>query len=384
MRLCVLITILLGLMPLSPAEAIQGHTRLISTWQDTTLFYPSQWSSAAELRVHDKRSLTSSSSFEWGATATSWYRQHPSAWQTVRPNQRIDLTKVTGENDHSTSRGEIDRLAIHATIDRHQLTVGRQAIGFGRIVLYSPLDIIAPFAPDALITDVRPGIDALRWNINLSAASQLQAIHIWGQDNADNSTLVAFEALLDWGDLLLLGGELAGRPMMGAGIAGQWSGIGLKLEATTYGRKPHRDGDDPHDEFTIAAVECDARLFDDVYLTVDYLFNGCGSDKPEDATAILASAFYQEQRAYLSGRHYLISALSAELHPLVTAELFGLLNLEDHSVMIRPGLNVSLSDNLSLDMHYAWLAGHRGSVSQPASEFGDQGDQASVFLSYYF
>jgi len=383
-RLLILLTFLGCLWPLTSAIAVQGHTRLLATWQDTTAYSASQWDSAAELRLHDKQPLTSALSFEWGATATLWYRQHPTRWQAVRPNQQIDLTKVTGEANHCTTQSEIDRLALHANIGRHQVTVGRQAIGFGRIVLYSPLDIIAPFAPDALITDVRPGIDAVRWNINLTAASQLQAIHIWGPDNRENSSLVALESLFDWGDLLLLGGELAGRPLAGAGIASQWGGIGIKLEATTYGRKPHRDGDDPHDEFTIAAVECDARLFDDVYLTVDYLFNGCGSDDPEDATAILASAFYQEQRAYLSGRHYLISVLSAEVHPLVTAELFSLLNLGDHSVMIRPGLSVSLSDNLSLDVHYAWLEGHQGSVSQPASEFGNQGDLASVFLSYYF
>ncbi len=384
MRVLIVLSFFFILFPAQFAAAVQGHSRLLTTYQDSSPVQPSQWIGAVELRLHDNQPLTSSLSWQWGATATGWYRQHPTTWADVQSNQRMDLTHVTGDERHWTTQAEIDRLALHANIGRHQITLGRQAIGFGRIALYSPLDIIAPFAPDALITDVRPGIDALRWNINLTASSQLQAIQIWGQDSGDNSLLLALETLFDWGDLLLLGGELAGRPMLGAGIASQWAGIGIKCEATTYGRKPQQDGNDPHDEFTIAAVECDARLFADVYLTMDYLFNGCGSDHPHEAKTILASAFYQEQRAYLTGRHYLISSLSAELHPLLTVELFSLINLGDHSAMIRPGLSISLSDNLSLDLHYAWLDGHHGTALQPASEFGDQGDLSSLFLSYYF
>nr|WP_320048327.1 hypothetical protein [uncultured Desulfuromonas sp.] len=372
----------LALLP-SAADAIQGHVRVLTTWQDTTTTSLSQWNGAAQLRLHDTYALSSSFSFEWGGTATSWYRQHPTPWQTTHPSQAVDLSKRDGEDDHNTSQLDLDRCALSTTLGRHQITLGRQAIGFGRITLYSPLDIIAPFAPDALITDVRPGIDALRWNVNLSASSQLQAIQIWGEDTTGNGTLVAFETLRNWGDLLLLGGELAGRPMFGLGVAGQWHGVGIKAEAATYGCKPRDEGKDPHDKFTIAALELDARLFADIYLTIDYLFNGCGSDHPKDAAMLLSSAFYQEQRAYLTGRHYLVSSLSAELHPLITMELFTLINLGDGSVLVRPGLNASLSDNLSLDLHYAWMVGKQ-SASVPKSEFGDQGDLATLFLSYYF
>ena len=384
MRLLALTAILLWLvLPLPAADAVQGHVRVLTNWQDTTTMSPSQWNSAAQLRLHDTYSLSPSFSFEWGGTATSWYRQHPTPWQTSHPNQSVDLSKNDGENDHFTSQLDLDRCAFNTTLGRHQITLGRQAIGFGRITLYSPLDIIAPFAPDALITDIRPGIDALRWNVNFNASSQLQAIQIWGEDTTENSTLVAFETLRNWGDLLLLGGKLAGRPMFGIGVAGQWRGVGIKAEAATYGCKPRNDGKDPHDEFTIAALELDARLFADSYLTVDYLFNGCGSDHPQNAATLLSSAFYQEQRAYLTGRHYLMASLSAELHPLITVELFTLLNLGDCSALVRPGLKASLSDNLGLDLHYAWTVGKR-SASGPKSEFGDQGNLATLFLSYYF
>jgi hypothetical protein len=370
----------------TPLWALQGHLRALGSYQDASPAsqQPSQWNSVGQWRLAESFSPSSSLTLELAATATGWYRQHPTPYDEATANQRLDLTHASDDSHHTLYLTNIDRLNLKWSHGDHLITVGRQAIGFGRIVLNSPLDIIAPFAPSALITDVRPGIDALRWNFNPTAASQLQAVQVWGDNRNNNSSVISFEALLDGGDLLFLTGWLGSRPVLGLGLAGQIAGIGIKLEATSYGGKSEQDAEDVHDEFTIAAIEFDARLVDDVYLTVDYLFNGCGSPDAEDIPDLLSSAFYQEQRAYLTGRHYLLVSVSAQLHPLLTLELFTINNLDDQSLLVRPGLTASLSDNLSLDVHYTFFSGSSPHDASPTSEFGGQGDLATVYISYYF
>ena len=70
--------------------------------------------------------------------------------------------------------------------------VGRQAIGFGRIVIASPLDIIAPFPPDAIDTDVRPGVDAVHVTAHYGLDGQVGAVAVLGDVSRHDSWLATW------------------------------------------------------------------------------------------------------------------------------------------------------------------------------------------------
>jgi len=80
----------------------------------------------------------------------------------------------------------------------------------------------------------------------------------------------------------------------------------------------------------------------------------------------------------------------AQLHPLLTIATFGMWNLDDNSWQLRPQLQISLSDNLSLDLAHSFnvgaglATGARPWIKIPQSEFGLYADTTSLFLRWYF
>lgn len=306
-------------------------------------------------------------------------------------NRRLDMDKIWQHGDHGASRLQVDRLNVQWRAEALDATVGRQAIGFGRILIYSPLDVIAPFAPDAIDTDVRGGVDALRSVFNYGLDGQLGAIAVWGESARDNSFLATWSDNRAGIDLLMIGGQLRGHSMIGAGIAGSLGTLGLKTEVSVHeGRDVGKIGGDLESSYALAAVEAWYRFNNGISLVSQYLYNGPGANEPQDYLNVLNSAPIREGLTYLIGQHYLILAPSYELHPLVTAQGILIYNLEDHSAMTRPTLDLNLADNLTLQLF--WTA-HTGKkplfVSeflppQPRSEFGLRGDSGGVFLKWFF
>lgn len=307
------------------------------------------------------------------------------------PNRSVDLEKNWSEGKHFQNQLQIDRLNLAAAFAEIDWTVGRQAIGFGRILIFSPLDVIAPFSPDALDTDVRPGVDALRGVHYFGLGGQVGAVAVLGGRSRDNSYLGTFSYNVAGIDLLGLAGRLRQRAMGGIGLAGSLGGLGLKGELTCYeGKDVDEPGGDLHDTFAIGAVEGWYRFRNDLVLVAEYLYNGAGVDGPEDYPEAAVSAPFREGLSFLLGRHYLLLAPSRELHPLVTASALSIWNIEDDSFLLRPLVELSLSDNLELQLFWTFNRGKKPRrlpfplPPVPRSEFGSIGDSGGIFLKYFF
>lgn len=306
-------------------------------------------------------------------------------------NRRFDLDHRWRHEAAWESRLQIDRLNLAWSSGHLDATLGRQAIGFGRIVIFSPLDVIAPFPADAIDTDVRPGVDAARVTAHYGLDGQLGAVAVFGDNSRHDSYLATWSDNRDGIDLLAMGGMLRHRPLFGAGLAGSIGSLGLKGEATFLeGERRDEPGGDRHRHMLIAAVESWYRFDNGVTLIVEYLRNGAGSRQPDGYAETALAAPVREGLGNLLGRHYLLAAPSYELHPLVTLNGLLIWNLADDSWLLRPSLAVSLADNLSLELFWSHPEGdpprRRSMPFPPAirSEFGGQGESAGVFLKWFF
>lgn len=305
------------------------------------------------------------------------------------PNRRLDLETEWNRDGRFADRLIMDRLNLRATFSGLDWTIGRQAIGFGRISLFSPLDIIAPFPPDALDTEVRPGVDALRLSRFVGVTGQISAVAVFGETGADNSYLAFAEGNRAGVDLLIIGGSLRRRGVIGGGLATQLAGMGIKGELSWYaGEDVGRAGGDLHDDFAIAGVEIDYRFENDLILFLQYLYNGAGVEEPQDYPAAAASAPFAEGLSFLLARHYFLAGPSYELHPLARIDGLLIWNLADGSWLLRPLLDISLSDNWVLQLFYNANSGTKPKRSLlgslPRSEFGSLGDSAGLFIKYFF
>ncbi len=306
-------------------------------------------------------------------------------------NRRVDLDHSWDHGEDTASRLQVDRLNLRRESGRTDVIVGRQAIGFGRILIFSPLDVIAPFAPDALDTDVRGGVDALRATYHYGLDGQLGAVAVLGSTSRYDSTLLTWSDNHAGLDLLLIGGELRGRTMIGAGLAGSLGTLGLKGEISAHrGLDVGKPGGDRSSGYTLAALEAWYRFDNGLSLILQYLHNGPGARDPSDYPAVLASAPLREGLTHLLGREYLMAAPAYELHPLVTLQGILLYNLDDGSALLRPTFDVSLGDNLALQIFWTWHHGPGprtlavGLPPTPRSEFGLRGDNGGLFLKWFF
>jgi len=306
-------------------------------------------------------------------------------------NRRFDLDHTWQHDAGWASRLQLDRLNVFWRGGRVDATVGRQAIGFGRIVIDSPLDVIAPFPPDALDTDVRPGVDALRVTGYYGLDGQVGAVVVLGDVARHDSYLATWADNHAGIDLIALAGVLRERPMIGLGLAGSLGTLGLKAETAFYeGERVDEPDGDLYHHMLFTAAEVWYRFANGLTLVTQYLHNGAGTRDPADYPLVARSAPVQEGLTTLLGRHYLLAAPSYEIHPLVNLNGLLIWNLNDASWLLRPTLVISLADNLSLELFWTHFEGdqprQRG-FPQPVelrSEFGSQGDSGGFFLKWFF
>jgi len=400
--LAIALALLFSLIPnsLPAAESasweVGGHAKSLNLYResDPAEVIDGGFDSANNLRLDLARTLGEESRFEFAVEGQARYldMEMPGAGEEKTANRRLDLEKRGREERRFSQRGEIDRLNLSGSHFGFAWSLGRQAIGFGRIALASPLDIIAPFAPDALDTDVRPGIDALRAGRFFGRGGEIGAVAVFGRHKESNSYLLHGETNLAGVDLLALGGNLRGRDLLGGGFATQFMGMGIKGELAGYrGEGVGTPGGDPRDDFLQGALELDYRFAAGPLCALQYLHNGFGAKEPEDYPAIFLSAPIQEGLGYLLGRHYLLASISHDPHPLVTLGALGIWNLLDDSFLLRPLVRISLGDNLSLELYWSFNQGappkkktSRIPMVIHRSEFGSSGDSAGIFLKYFF
>ena len=306
-----------------------------------------------------------------------------------RTNRRFDLDRTWHHNRGWDSRLQVDRLLVAHQGDGFDLALGRQAIGFGRIAIFSPLDIIAPFPPDAIDTVYRPGVDAVRLNLHYGFDGQLGALAILGDIDRHNSYLATWVDNRAGVDLLAIAGSLRQRPMIGVGLAGSLGLLGLKAELAAYrGQRFDQPDGDLHRHPVVAALEAWYRFDTGLTLVAQYLYNGFGEDDPSRYPAVLGSAPFAEGLTTLPGRHYLLVTTNYEFHPLVSGNGLLIWNLNDDSCLLRPTLDFSLGDNLALELFWSVPLGEEpdtdGFLPVVRSEYGTQADNGGLFLKWFF
>jgi len=349
--------------------------------------------SATTLRLEVRQAMANDAEVEF-ALENQWLYSAPPGvvpLDSEAPNTRIDLSKTWREEELWSTRLHVDRLYLHGGFGPLRWSAGRQPFGFGNIVMFSPLDVIAPFPPDAIDTEYRPGVDALRLDYANGAGDLFGAVAVLDELSSQSSYLATGSFNRSGIDLQVLAGELRDRPMGGMGLAGYVGGLGLKGELAWYeGKRVGETSGDRFTDFPVGAVELWYRFANDLILLVEYLHNGAGGETPVDYQAVAASAPIQEGLTSLLGQNYLLVAPSYELHPLMTVSALGIWNLDDDSYLLRPQVSLSLSDNLSLDISHTLNRGKQPTpgplpgLLTPRSEFGLFGDSAALYLRWYF
>jgi hypothetical protein len=222
-----------------------------------------------------------------------------------RRYRALDATWDWHEGDNSVASLWLDRFSAKSSLAWADITVGRQAITFGKAYFWNPLDIFLPFDPRQFDRDYKAGVDALRVDIPLGSFTGINLISVAGREldssgefiddgtlNASwyGSTVLgrAFTTFKGW-DLALQGGKIYGGYQLGSGLVGEIGPIEVRAEAAYFWAQDSEslpaplEGDLVEDAFT-AVVGFGHRFDNTLTVEIEYFYNGAGeSDDLEES-----------------------------------------------------------------------------------------------------
>jgi len=290
-------------------------------------------------------------------------------------------------DDRFSYRHEIDRGLVALHPEWGDVTIGRQAIGLGRGVLFGAVDVFNPFSPLEAGREWRRGVDALRAEYRLSTTSSAECIAAFGESPEQSALLGRVRGYLGDIDGSLTVGKRAEDFMVGAAFSA------IAWEAEVHGEYAVFDTPEAQPDGTLwggdhlasKIVLGSSYTFDvgnGLTLLGEYHYSDFGVENAEDIPARFQDPDFQ--RRYLRGdtqilgRHALAAQLSYPFNEAVSGGLLVLTNPTDGSGVISPSLRLDLDKNITLLTNAFIPWGDEPQNGQLQSEYG--ATAASLFL----
>jgi hypothetical protein len=295
----------------------------------------------------------------------------------------LPLQRVLSEGERAALLLSLDRLNLHMESRGVRVVAGRQAITWGVNYFWPAMDLFAPFAPQRVDRDYKPGVDAVRTVFPIGAYSEVEIVgSSLGRSFSRNRAVAGLARIhLGRADLGLMGGTFHRDAVLGSFITADIRGTGIRGEVTWT------DSGDPLDEirernrFWRASVGVDRLLTPTLTMSSEFAWNGYGAADPAGYPALLASDRFQRGEITSVARAYAGGSVSWQLHPLVSLNQAVLLNLADGSALLVPTLRWLAGNNVELLLGgQVGLGEELSPQGLPRSEYGSV--PATVFAAF--
>jgi hypothetical protein len=261
-----------------------------------------------------------------------------------------DASWVWGETEDVRASLWLDRLSVKLSAPKLDVTLGRQAITFGKAHFWNPLDVFLAFDPRQFDREYKPGVDAARVDVYLGEAAGISVVGAIGRTGVGNEpgatwygTSIlgrAYANAWNW-DFTAQGGKVRGGMQVGAAAAGEIGPVGVTAEAAAFFPLPEETLLGNH---AVATAGASYRFGFGLNVEAAYLYNGAG-----DASNLLrALQRVIEGRSYHMSEHLLGLFLGYDELPLLKISLGYVLSFSDFSQLIQPSFELSISDEADL------------------------------------
>jgi len=298
---------------------------------------------------------------------------------TPAPFRISQVGGVAARSGNTVDYYELDRAFAAHNGKSVDVTVGRQAIGWGRGVLFSAVDIFAPFAPLQVDQEWRRGVDAANVDVKLSDTSSAQVVSAFGP-NWDQSALGArLRGYLGSIDAEILVAKRAEDTMYGLTSSAALGNAEVHGEFAVF----QTPGDVPDTGFggnpslvpkAVLGVSNNFLWGNGLKVAAEYHYSGFGAASPSGMAALLANPAFQKRLirgdTQILGRQALGMQASSQFNTSWSGSLLLLQSLIDPSGVVVPAAVWDLSDSVSLlgTMFQSYGAGLHRQAFQ--SQFG--------------
>lgn len=274
--------------------------------------------------------------------------------EVATPFRMRPLVWRLSESATAVWQHEIDRANAQLEVGRAGITVGRQAIGWGRGVMFAAVDLFAPFSPLEVDREWRPGVDAIRADIKLTERSSIDLVGAFG--TTLDATALAARARGYAGsiDVELVGGRRARDLFGGVTTSAAVGDAELHGETALFRVSADATGDDDFQLVWKVVVGGSYRfpIGSGILAYAEYHYCGFGAARPEDIRALVATPSFIQRFVrgdlQILSRHAIGLTGSYEVSPEIAYSGQWLQNPRDHSGIIAPALTYTFSDEVSL------------------------------------
>jgi hypothetical protein len=309
----------------------------------------------------------------------------------------LDLTFKWASDRSYIFYTNFDRAQFTWTLDKFEMTVGRQRINWGQNLIWNPNDIFNAYNFFDFNYVERPGSDAVLLELytgdfsSVQLAGKLSYIQI-NKDTTGMSiqleeelrlTAAAMYRFNKWNyDFQFFGGVMETDVTAGLGWAGDIKGAGFTGEASWF-----RDMDNFSDTtgVLVASISANYTFRNSLFINFSGIYNSAGATDSvnaigENILGAFSANFSQSLNAknLIRSRLNLFGQVSYPVTPLINLDLACIWNPYDLSGFVGPTVNFSLTDNISLLVVGQLFWG------DPLTEYGDIGQFYFLDLKWSF
>ena len=262
-------------------------------------------------------------------------------------------------------RQEIDRAFVALHLSRVDVNIGRQAIGWGRGVLFGAIDLFAPFTPLEADREWRRGVDAAKVDVKLTDRISFDGVAAIGEPLAPiaNSSTVDSSAFVGRlrgysgkVDVELVGGWRAADILGGLATSAAIGDAEAHGELAVFrAPEPLPAGGQLGPRGAIKAVAGGSYRLPvgkGVLVFLEYHYSGFGAPSAEEILPLLANPDFLRRflrgDTQILGRHAIALLANYEWSPELTIAAQLLQSPVDGSGIVAPSATLTFGDRLSL------------------------------------
>ena len=275
---------------------------------------------------------------------------------TRAPYRVAQLDWLLADGSNAEWHAEIDRAALHIPSSRAVIIVGRQAIGWGRGVLFGAVDLFAPFSPLEVDREWRRGVDAVRADVKLADRVSLDSVAAFDETIGRSAFAARLRGYTGKIDLEVLGGYRARDEFAGATTSAAVGDFELHGEAAVFRTDavPGSESFSAPRSIVKAVVGGSYRtpLGNGVPIYIEYHYSGFGAESPEHIVLNLRDPVFQERYlrgdTQILGRHATALVAGYEYSPAISLSSQWLHSPADGSGIVVPSITYTANDRWSV------------------------------------
>ena len=289
-----------------------------------------------------------------GTTALAGFGVLPSLASAPYRIRQLDWSFVS--TDSYQWRHEIDRVSAEYKAGAFNVTVGRQAIGWGRGVMFSAVDLFAPFSPFEIDREWRRGIDAVRAEVTIGPRLSTDAVAAAGESIDSSAFLARIRGYRGSADFELVGGWRARDLVAGLTSSAAVGDAEVHGELAVFRASDALPAGGQLDPRVAIKGLCGGSyrvaVGNGLLLLGEYHYSGFGASSASQIVTLLSNAQFVTRFArgdtQILGRHAIALVATYEVSAELQLALRWLQSPVDGSGVATPTATATLSDRLAV------------------------------------